>query len=165
MTKLAYPLAALVLASCAATSSQPAPIKGTAPAPPVASCATEGPALFRRSSSSNNAPTRTTVIYLTGAWTTDEENPALAGCLTADQLAQLEEKLTAAPFTVTRAEFKCMAEDPFETATSYEVRGQPVWTRVMCGYSILDGVSARVLVDVDQMITNVTDAKLGRPSL
>jgi hypothetical protein len=157
------PLLALSCSLAAAAPSAPTP-----PSPPTEMpapiCQQGADILFQIESKLESptfeVPTSRTTLYATGAWTRVDRDGkgkltrTASGCVTKDDLAQVEALLAHAPWKIKQAQAACAAV--FSTYTEFSSHGKVLWDQHVCQLSYLDQDSDRALRTIDRLLEDVS---------
>jgi hypothetical protein len=132
-----------VLAACHHADPPPPVDNGSGSGLPVTTCGADGAAIFTETRHDlhanpppNQPPSYTLVIRDSGSWSATGEH-AGSGCLGADALAAVRQRLDAASFTTVHPDIHCMTMPIVHT--DYEVPNKPALAlETPCGVTTTD---------------------------
>jgi hypothetical protein len=176
--KTNYLLASLLVVTCSLAAAAPSP--PTPPPPPSGTpspiCQQGDDVLFQIESKLESptfeVPTSRTTLYTTGAWARVDRDGkgkvtrSASGCVTKEQLAQVETQLAHTPWKVKQTAVACAAASA--TYGAYSSHGKVLWEQHTCQLTYLDKDSELALRTLESLLEDVSkpgwlDATHGKP--
>lgn len=104
------------------------------------------------------ASATTFTLYANGTWTYEARangkiTASKASCIAPDRAKAIRTLLARATWKTSHDKYRCMAVAM--DYTEYKVDGAPVLSRQLCDGIVLDGASAKVLADVNQIVASL----------